>query len=120
MEQEPGSSGLVTIDHYARLVLKGYSFKGVKSTGSKILRAQPASAAAERGHVKLLRGYWNKEFLEELELFPGGLHDDQVDAFSGGYNILERAPMLEAVPIVVGGESYWSKVEVGGDYDAGY
>jgi hypothetical protein len=32
--------------------------------------------------VKLLRGAWNKDFLDEVELFPLGRHDDAVDAAS--------------------------------------
>lgn len=49
--------------------------------------------------------------MEELELFPGGLHDDQVDAFSGAFNTLARTPMLEAIPIAVGGASYWDRFD---------
>ena len=30
----------------------------------------------------LLRGPWNKDFLDEVELFPLGRHDDAVDAAS--------------------------------------
>ncbi|HKB39794.1 MAG TPA: hypothetical protein VKD72_25380 [Gemmataceae bacterium] len=32
--------------------------------------------------VKLLRGAWNKDFLDEVEAFPFGPHDDVVDAAS--------------------------------------
>ena len=32
---------------------------------------------------------WNKAFLDELEAFPKGAHDDQVDGLSGGFNFLE-------------------------------
>jgi predicted phage terminase large subunit-like protein len=81
MEQEPGSAGVALIDHYLRL-LAGFTFHGVRSTGSKADRAQPLAAQAEGGTVKLLRGPWNKEFLDEAEIFPFGRHDDQVDAAS--------------------------------------
>ena len=83
MEQEPGSSGKTVIDHYRR-VLGGFVFRGVPSTGSKELRAQPVSAQAEAGNVKLLKGLWIGDFLDELTAFPGGSHDDQVDGLSGG------------------------------------
>lgn len=83
IEQEPGSSGVNTIDHYQRRVLPGYAMRGIRSTGSKIERAQPLSSAAEAGNVKLVRGAWIGEFLDELEAFPLGAHDDQVDAASG-------------------------------------
>ena len=88
MEQEPGSSGVNTIDHYAREVLVGFAFRGVKTTGSKLLRASPLSAAAEAGNVKLLRGAWIGELLDELVAFPAGAHDDQVDAASGAHEQL--------------------------------
>jgi predicted phage terminase large subunit-like protein len=81
MEQEPGSSGVAVIDHYRRL-LAGCTFQGQRSTGSKADRAAPLAAQAEGGNVKLLRGAWNKDFLDELEAFPFGKHDDQVDAAS--------------------------------------
>ncbi len=83
MEQEPGASGVNLIDHYLRYVLQGFNFKGERPTGDKVTRAQPLSAQAEAGNVKLLRGPWNKDFLDEAESFPSdGVHDDQVDAAS--------------------------------------
>jgi len=83
MEQEPGSAGVGIIQHYARNVLKGFTFKGIKATGPKIVRAQPVSAAASYGNIKLVRGYWNNDFLNELSIFPTPrVHDDQVDALS--------------------------------------
>jgi predicted phage terminase large subunit-like protein len=81
MEQEPGSAGVAVIDHYLRL-LAGFNFHGQRSTGSKADRAQPLAAQAEGGTVKLLRAPWNAAFLDELELFPFGRHDDQADAAS--------------------------------------
>src|SRR5439155_24083530 len=80
-EQEPGSAGVALIDHYLRL-LSGHVFRGVRSTGSKADRALPLAAQAEGGTVKLLRSPWVKDFLDEIEIFPFGRHDDQVDAAS--------------------------------------
>jgi len=85
MEQEPGSSGVNTIDHYTREVLSGWAFRGERSTGSKLSRANPVSSQAEAGNIKLLRGAWIGEFLDEVEAFPNGSHDDQVDAMSGAF-----------------------------------
>jgi len=98
MEQEPGSSGVAQIDHYARNVLKGFYFMGVKTTGSKLVRAQPLSAAAEHGNIKIVRGWWNEIFLDEVVLFPQGLHDDQVDAASGAFEQLARSNK----PVLIG------------------
>ena len=85
MEQEPGSSGVKVIDDYLRRVLMGWNFAGVPSTGDKEVRAAPFSSQAEAGNVKLVRGRWINDFLNELEMFPVGDHDDQVDAASGAF-----------------------------------
>src|SRR5262249_56364790 len=79
MEQEPGSAGVVVIDHYRRL-LSGFRFHGERSTGRKVDRALPLAAQAEGGTVQLRRGVWNGDFLDEVELFPLGAHDDIVYA----------------------------------------
>jgi predicted phage terminase large subunit-like protein len=44
-------------------------------------RAKSASAQAEAGNVKLVRGPWNDTFLDEVCSFPNAQHDDQIDAF---------------------------------------
>ncbi len=85
IEQEPGASGKNTIDHYVRMVLQGYSARGDKVTGKKIQRANPFAAQVQAGNVKLVRGVWNKAFLDEAELFPDGAHDDMIDAASGAF-----------------------------------
>lgn len=95
MEQEPGSGGVITIDHYAREVLKGFAFYGQHSTGDKVSFAKPLSAAAQKGNVKLVRGPWLTDFLDELEVFPrAGVHDDQADAVSKAHaKLSEGAPL---------------------------
>ncbi len=90
MEQEPGASGVNTIDYYARRVLVGYPFKGIRSSGSKEERARVFSTACEMGNVKLLRGRWTKTLIDECVQFPKGSHDDQVDAVSGAINHLSK------------------------------
>lgn len=88
MEQEPGASGVNTIDHYRREVLAGFAFVGNRAAGDKETRANPVSSAAQAGNVTLVRGRWNGEFLDEIVSFPGGSHDDQVDAVSGAISML--------------------------------
>jgi predicted phage terminase large subunit-like protein len=109
-EQEPGSSGDTTIDMKARDIFKGFNYHGVRSTGSKILRANAASAASERGHIKIVRGCRNIEaFLAEAESFPGGLHDDMVDGLSGAFQALASLPKSYAPLQLVNSEgSYWA------------
>lgn len=99
MEQEPGSSGVKAIDDYKRRVLMGYTFKGVPSTGSKEMRANPVASQAEAGNIKIVRGQWNAALLDEIELFPSGSHDDQVDALSGALEALTEA---EGNPLMIG------------------
>lgn len=85
VEQDPGSAGVADADNYVRL-LAGYVVRVRKPTNDKVTRALPVSAQAERGNIKLLAGAWNDDFLQELENFPQGAHDDQVDVFSGAFN----------------------------------
>jgi predicted phage terminase large subunit-like protein len=99
MEQEPGASGMMAIDHYARDILQGYAFTGIKSSGSKVVRAQPFSAAVENGNVKICKDcQWIEDMLYELVAFPTkGIHDDIVDALSGAFNALSVPDTQEQV-----------------------
>lgn len=112
MEREPGSSGEITIDHYARSVFAGYDFAGVASTGSKVERARTASAAAQAGKVFISQRCRNMlPFLDEADLFPYGLHDDTVDAFSGAFNHFRTNVVLSAPSGVrKSGGSYWARL----------
>lgn len=112
MEQEPGSSGAIAIDNYARKVLDGYNFAGIASTGSKVQRAEAVSAAAEAGRIMITENCRNKlEFFDEAEVFPYGIKDDMVDTLSGGFNFF-RKPCILAAPTSShkAGGSYWSKI----------
>ena len=109
MEQEPGSSGDITIDHYARNILQGYDFLGIRSTGSKVERARAASAAAQGGRVFIVNGCRNKlAFFDEANLFPYGSKDDTIDGFSGAFNHF-RVNIVMAAPTSLrkGSGSYW-------------
>lgn len=111
MEQEPGSSGIITIDHYARNVLPGYDFQGVVSTGSKVERARSASAAAQAGRVFISDRCRNMlPFLDEADLFPYGAHDDTIDGFSGAFNFFRNAALMRApTGLKKPGGSTWKK-----------
>lgn len=50
--------------------------------GSKTARARAASPEARAGNVWLPEGPMGDDFIEEAAVFPHGLFDDQVDAFS--------------------------------------
>lgn len=96
IEQEPGSGGLYQVNAYVRL-LAGYSVRGDKPSGSKTTRADGLAAQAEAGNVRLVRGPWNNEYIDELCAFPTGVHDDQVDATSGAFNKLAGRMEFKAV-----------------------
>ena len=82
--QDPGAAGKSTAAHQIKL-LAGYDVRAELETGSKEVRANPVSAQAEAGNVKLVRGPWNEAFLDEVSMFPNGANDDQVDALSGAF-----------------------------------
>lgn len=88
MEEEGGSAGKIAIDQFARKVLIGYNFKGIRTTGDKLTYAAPLSAYAEQGHVFIVKAGWTEAFVTECEEFPMGAHDDQVDAASKAYSYL--------------------------------
>jgi predicted phage terminase large subunit-like protein len=87
LPEDPGAAGKSDSATKIKL-LKGYAVKAIRPTGEKAVRARPASAQAEAGNVKLLRGDWNEAFLDEVCIFPSGMNDDQVDAFADALNEL--------------------------------
>lgn len=90
LEQEPGSSGKDSAQAAIQM-LAGYPVHAETATGSKEVRAEPFAAQAEAGNVKVVRGRWNAEYVEELTTFPNGAFDDQVDGSSGAFNKLGTA-----------------------------
>lgn len=87
IEQDPGQAGKVEAEDYTRL-LSGFNVKLNKVSVDKITRASPYSAQCEARNVKLLRGSWNKAFIEEHSGFPDLKLKDQVDSASGAFNLL--------------------------------
>lgn len=97
-EKEGGSAGVAVVTARAK-TLKGYDYKGVQISGSKVTRSKPFRAQCEAGNVYLLRGRWNAEYVKELCGFPTADHDDQVDGSSCAFNavLMEPAPQEEFV-----------------------
>lgn len=90
LQQDPGQAGKADIE-YSLKTLAGYHVEHKPPTGEKKVRASPLASQAEAGNVKLVRGPWNKAFLDEIGLFPFGANDDQVDAASDALNYLAMA-----------------------------
>jgi predicted phage terminase large subunit-like protein len=106
MEQEPGASGKVMIEHYRDRVLNEYYFEGIRSTGPKEARAARFSSQCEAGNIYLVRGNWMNRWFDELEAFPFGNNDDQVDSGAGAYNQL-----------ALGGDVRYARQEVANHFD---
>jgi predicted phage terminase large subunit-like protein len=87
IEQEPGSSGKDSSGDDIRN-LAGYSVSSKPASGDKVLRADPFASQWQAGNVRLVRGDWNKAYLDETEGFPHAKLKDQTDASSGAYNEL--------------------------------
>lgn len=92
LPQDPGQAGKAQVA-YLVSKLAGYKVVSERETGDKVTRASAASAQAEAGNIKLVRGTWNEAFITELVNFPNPSgHDDQVDALSGAINLLVHKP----------------------------
>lgn len=93
LPQDPGQAGKAQVETFVK-DLAGYAVKVERVSGDKATRATPAAAQAEVGNVKLLRtgnpdtDAWIEPFLDEVTMFPGAAHDDQVDAMADALNEL--------------------------------
>lgn len=63
--------------------------KTARVVNDKVTRALVWQAYAEAGKVHLVRGAWNEAFIDECCSFPRGRHDDQVDAVSLAFGVIE-------------------------------
>lgn len=97
--QDPGGAGVdsatATNINLAEAGLEGHARP---VSGEKEVRAHPYSTAAEAGRVRLVRGGWNDDYLDELASFPKGTFKDQVDASSDAFNGIVEIVNLPEVP----------------------
>ena len=89
LPQDPGSAGKYVAQDFAK-ALAGFHVTIERETGKKEDRARPFAAQVEAGNVEVLESHWTDRFVEELQMFPAGTHDDQVDAVSGAFNAMIR------------------------------
>jgi predicted phage terminase large subunit-like protein len=89
IEQEGGSGGKAQVETIMRQLV-GYAVDPLRESSNKVLRADGIAAQMEIGQVSLVRGEWNRDFIDELMAFPVGTHDDQVDGASGAFRRLSR------------------------------
>lgn len=100
--EDPGSAGKFQVSDFVSM-LQGFIVLVERESGDKLTRFLPFSSQAEHGFVKVVKGPWNKAYFEELEAFPTpGIHDDQVDATSGGFQraISGAANFLDAMSAI--------------------
>ena len=89
IEEEPGASGKDVVFHYAR-ELPGFIVEGDRPSGPKPARASLSASAFDNGTLIVYNGLWLRAMRQEFAAFTGedskktGIHDDQVDAVSGG------------------------------------
>lgn len=87
IEQEPGSSGLDSVNDEIRL-LAGFDVHADRPSGDKDTRLRPFAAQAEAHNVELLQGEWNGAYIDEMAALPTGKYRDQADGTAGAFNRL--------------------------------
>lgn len=101
LPQDPGQAGKMQVAWLSQM-LAGHRIQTSPETGSKLMRATPAAAAAEAGNLLLARGAWNEALVGELREFPHGAKDDQVDALSRAFGMLAVAAVAPARRVQTG------------------
>lgn len=86
---EAEKAGIVQLQFLLRdKRMRAYAMDAKAPYGDKYTRAAPVASRCSTGRVTLVRGAWNRAFIDELAMFPAAAHDDQVDALSGAYSML--------------------------------
>lgn len=89
VEQEPGSGGLESAQNTIRNLVGFVVFKD-RPTGDKMARADPFIVQVNGGNMRMVKGEWNRDYLNELLYWPHSKYKDQVDASSGAFMRLIR------------------------------
>jgi len=103
LPQDPGQAGRSQVA-FLTARLAGWRVVSSPESGAKATRAMPVASQVNAGTVSVLGGVWNEEFLAELEDFPGGACDDQVDALARAFGMVVAAPGSARVSRVDWGE----------------
>jgi predicted phage terminase large subunit-like protein len=94
IEIEPKASGkslVQTLRKETKLNVK----EGIPPSKDKVARAKDTAPTCESQRVKLIRGAWNKPFLDQITTFPNAAHDEYVDNLTmmvGGRKPKKRGP----------------------------
>jgi predicted phage terminase large subunit-like protein len=87
LPQDPGAAGKSQAAAFVRL-LAGFPVYTSTESGDKATRADPLSSQWNAGNVEIVRGTWNREYLDDMCAFPQGKHDHYTDASSRAFNRL--------------------------------
>jgi len=91
LPQDPGQAGKTQVLYLTRK-LTGFTVESSPETGDKATRAAPVASQVNVGNLSIVRGAWNRPFLDELGGFPSATKDDQVDALSRAFMVLGLKP----------------------------
>jgi predicted phage terminase large subunit-like protein len=90
------------------ILLGQRSVKSIRTKGDKVVRAAPLEPIFEAGDVFVPEGAtWLQAWIDELQSFPSGPHDDQVDNLSAGYAHFYKSSGVISVPIYEGGNNVY-------------
>ncbi len=97
VEKEMGSAGKFAVRDLRHRIFEKNPVFEIQPTGNKLTRARLAASIVAAGELELAPGAWNNDFLSELIGFPGGAHDDQVDALAHAVHWLVRIGGVDKV-----------------------
>jgi phage terminase large subunit-like protein len=84
--QDPGAGVKVLADLIKRM--HGYDLRSHKPTTDKVEAWIPLASQVNGRNVRLVRGDWNRDFINDLRMAPFGKRKDLIDAVSYGYQFL--------------------------------
>jgi predicted phage terminase large subunit-like protein len=96
LAQDPGQAGISQVAHFKRR-LAGFNVISSPETGSKLVRASPAAAMIGSGQLFVLDRPWTQALVAEIQAFPDGDKDDQVDALSRAVATIAAIPTVSRV-----------------------
>ncbi|MDD2878022.1 MAG: phage terminase large subunit [Acidiphilium sp.] len=96
LAQDPGQAGVAQIA-YLKRGLAGFTVLSSPETGAKHTRAMPAAALVGAGQLLVVDAGWTRTFVAELQAFPDGDKDDQIDALSRAVATISVVPAASRV-----------------------
>lgn len=94
--QDPGAAGKADCDAKVRACQAiGRRALSEVAGSSKQSFANVWSPIAEAGRILVVDALWTSEFLDSLEAFPNGSHDDDADALSLAFQLWQQVPATD-------------------------